>query len=323
MLINKTVLPLLFLITILGSPLPAYAHDPAGWERFGYAILLSVIIAIVFLCFAIKFSLRKTNAFFGVIKSVLVSPVVMVLVCIVLYTSFTRPYLMTLIFATPFLYFAIKFSLKKTEGKNKQTRVILIIISVLFSYGLALLLNKYIVHPSSMKISILEFHNGTHVQVQERYFTPISILVFPRKFDRTEMSKVQWIKNGNPYTRETWFIPIIINEIERIPYIVEFDRETDFSKITFWFYRFDGKSWEEIEYTEFPKAIAKQNMWLNEENWRVVQIMDPKDERFRRSLTGILWILLETGVQYYEYHRANIGDPEVFFSDFIEKHMKK
>jgi len=128
-------------------------------------------------------------------------------------------------------------------------------------------------------------------------------------------------RNGTTLRRKTPFIIIIARELDNVPYIVEWDRETNFSKIVFRFYKYKDGKWEEIDYIQFPKSLAIQNAWLDDNDIEILKKMDHQNYWFRKSLTGRLWVMLETGKQYYETEYDTY--PSSFFAEFKEKYITK
>jgi len=121
----------------------------------------------------------------------------------------------------------------------------------------------------------------------------------------------------HPFKRKiTWkgaHTPIILDVQDNIVYLVVFDRETDFNKIRFKFYKFKD-NWHEISHKEFPKSIAKQNTWLNKG-----EIVDSSSSDFNSSLTARLWLQLEQNEEYYESKNAEI--PWSFLAKYEKIYM--
>jgi hypothetical protein len=168
--------------------------------------------------------------------------------------------------------------------------------------------------------------DGTMIEVREKHSDPRYIVILPHSYGfelgRDKRDQYMWEKNGVQYERETFFIPIVIEEADGHPYVVEFDRETDFSKISFRLYRNENGGWAEIPFTEFPKKIAVQNKWLINDTKELLEKMNPEEYWFRKSLTGQLWIYLETGKQCYQ---TDSGDeaPAEFFRQFKKQHLSE
>lgn len=106
------------------------------------------------------------------------------------------------------------------------------------------------------------------------------------------------------------FVPIILDAQDNYAYLVVFDRETDYTKIRFRFYRYK-ESWNEISYKEFPKSLAKQNTWLKKD-----EFVDSSASDFNSSLTAHLWLQLEQDKEFYE------SEKEVISQDFLFKYEK-
>lgn len=97
-----------------------------------------------------------------------------------------------------------------------------------------------------------------------------------------------------PYT------PISIKYYDKNFYIIYYDRETDFNKISFRFFKSDNEGeFNEIESNQFPKQIAIQNRWFNDKEKQNKTIQLQLDN-IRGSLTAKVWCQLEKGINYYE-----------------------
>jgi len=169
------------------------------------------------------------------------------------------------------------------------------------------------------------FHDGNPVFVDEYHSDPLELFgchLFVIVLGKDQKDTYKWLKDSKFYVRETYFIPIIINEYDGITYIVELDLETDYSKKCFRFYIYKGEEWEEINCTEFPKILAVQNVITNKESRDIVLKMDPEDYWFRQSSTGRIWVLLETGKQYYQTQDDD-SYTSYFFAEFKEKYITK
>ncbi len=343
----------LILITTFGLFTPAYAHDPEGMGRLVVtAFIVSLICTICFWVLAKKFVARKSEGKNKAIKvvwltiSILASFGVLGLLWFLLFipigklseyyeTEFflRRGFLVSLICALAFLFFSIKFLLKKTIDKRKI--IVYLFLAVLFSCCIALFayprytfFNKIYTSPL-----VIEFYDGSQVRVKREYSKFRYILIFP--FGKEEKEIFRWVKNGKTFIRETWFYPIIINEFNGNLYLVEIDfgvteyGRWDFSKLSsFKFFKYVGDSWKEIKSAEFPRTIAIQNMDSYQKDIYTIEKINPKDFNFRHSYTGILWIHLETGkFGNYNESKRRVGKlhnyDEKLFSDFIRKHMIK
>jgi hypothetical protein len=113
---------------------------------------------------------------------------------------------------------------------------------------------------------------------------------------------VYWVGVGDRLALRAW---------EGRLYLIVFDRETDFERIRFRYYRQKDDLLTEIAANEFPKAIASQNLWLRTDNGtradgtkvnevEIAKQMDPEQYDFRESLTAKIWLQCETGKEYYE-----------------------
>jgi hypothetical protein len=112
---------------------------------------------------------------------------------------------------------------------------------------------------------------------------------------------VQWVGVG---------VPISLRVHDDKLHLIVFDRDTDFDRIRFRYFREKEKVLTEIEPKDYPKSIATQNLWLRTEDILVntkpfnelatALALDPADPHFRRSLTAKVWRQLEKGTEYYE-----------------------
>lgn len=108
--------------------------------------------------------------------------------------------------------------------------------------------------------------------------------------------------NSNRYSYETPHTPFIITAEADRAYVVDFDRETNFSKTTFRYFASEkGGKFHEIDRTQFPKHLAVQNWWwVNKGDKERAAARDPKDYWFRNSLTAKVWLHIEQGIPYYQ-----------------------
>lgn len=349
MLKNKLIL-LLFFLTFLLAPIPAYAHDPDGMIRsIGTALIIAVIFAAFFSKFLNKLISRRTDwksrtsniawvfvgiLIFGMCTILFFLPTIYIVEVVAdyYYSDFYLRYgfITSLIIATVFCIFAIKFALNKTKEKNITTRIAWITTAVLVSCVVALLVSpQYKVFNKTYTNTLnVKFFDGTIVNIERNRSRPTNILIIP--FGKAEKDRYCWNKNNKTYIRETWFYPIINNEFEGTHYWVEIDRWVsddglpDYQKpATFRFYRFVNESWKEIEDKDFPKIIAKQNMGHFQVDIDRLEPIDPKNFNFRHSYTGILWVQLATGKKMnIKSFGGSHKYPEEFFSDFTGKYMK-
>lgn len=121
---------------------------------------------------------------------------------------------------------------------------------------------------------------------------------------------VSWVGSG---------IPVCIRAKANKLYMITFDRETDFSKIEFRYYKQNDNRLVEISPETFPKDIAVQNLWLTEDaDKKLVREMDPSHAWFRRSLTAKIWWQLTKGKKFYEVH--NRDAPETLLKEYKKKY---
>jgi hypothetical protein len=129
-----------------------------------------------------------------------------------------------------------------------------------------------------------------------------------------QQSIFEWERKGKKYIFKNAFIPIVLAEKGETLYVVVFDRESNIPNSVFRFYMCIDSRWQEISYTEFPKNLAIQNAWILEYD-RPFKI-DPNSEWIKESLTGKLWVLLESGEQYYKGNDR----PNEFYVDFYKRY---
>ena len=132
------------------------------------------------------------------------------------------------------------------------------------------------------------------------------------------------------YEWENNSIPILLNVHNGTIYLVVFDRETDWNKTCFRFYKFE-ENWEEVSANDFPKNISVQNMWLSENagyyngkpinEYQIAENLDPGDFHFCESLTAKLWLRLGKGIKYYENLYSKVE--ENFLREYKRKYMVK
>jgi len=121
-------------------------------------------------------------------------------------------------------------------------------------------------------------------------------------------------------------IPITLRAHEGRLYLIVFDRDSDFHRIRFRYFRQDHNTLAEIPAAEFPRLIATQNLWLKRENGQrngkpVDEVeaairLDPENPDFRDSLTAMIWFQLETGKEYYAMD-------SVIDQKFLEEYLQK
>ena len=131
-----------------------------------------------------------------------------------------------------------------------------------------------------------------------------------------QKNEITFVYDGVAYEDDMPFVPIAIRYYQKDFYIIYFDRETDFNKITFRFFKSTKKGgFKEIESDQFPKQIAVQNRWFDDKKQgdkiRRVQL-----DEVSGSLTAKVWCQLETGEEYYEM-------PYYIPLEFLESFKKK
>lgn len=149
-----------------------------------------------------------------------------------------------------------------------------------------------------------------------------------RKFWQTDIAfieiawkdrKIQWVGAGVPISLRVWKGNL---------HMIVFDRDTDFSKIRFRYYREKHDVLTEIDARDYPPEIATQNLWLKADNgtrmdgtasneYDTTRELNPKDVYFRRSLTAKIWAQIETGKEFYE---LDVDIDESVLQDFLKKH---
>ena len=131
-------------------------------------------------------------------------------------------------------------------------------------------------------------------------------------------NKIQFKYNKIPYEHTTPFILIVLKLFKGDFYFVYFDRETNFEKIVYRFYKTDKDgNTKEIKAKEFPKHLAVQNSWLDKKNRLLLKEMDIEGE-FSNSLTAKLWVRIEANILYYE---QKYGAPVDIIRRYKEKYI--
>lgn len=123
--------------------------------------------------------------------------------------------------------------------------------------------------------------------------------------DREEISEMVIPWKNNEIRWKGVDIPVSLRAYQDTLYMIGFDRETDFDKTIFRYYKQTENQFKEIKPGEYPKTIATQNLWFSkrqQEDGRVNLAinLDPNEDWFSRSLTAIIWCQLMTGKEYYE-----------------------
>lgn len=122
--------------------------------------------------------------------------------------------------------------------------------------------------------------------------------------------------NGINYTDELPYTLIALVYEKEFFYCIYYDRETDFNKIIFRFFKSTKKgSFEEIKASDFPKHLAIQNRWFStDEKQRNTKQL--KLDNIQSSLTAKVWYELEKGEKYYEM-------PYYIELNFLENYKRK
>lgn len=113
-------------------------------------------------------------------------------------------------------------------------------------------------------------------------------------------------------------IPICLRKKENDLYMVTFDREDlEAIKLNYYSLRGGARFFEEIRPSDFPKAIATQNMWLQSHSrfltglngkvdlWELTRKLDATDLYFRKTITSLIWVALETGKSISEVEQMD------------------
>ncbi|WP_299219238.1 hypothetical protein [uncultured Aquimarina sp.] len=131
-----------------------------------------------------------------------------------------------------------------------------------------------------------------------------------------QKSAIEFEYDGVQYEDEMPYTPISIKYYNKHFYIIYFDRETDFNKISFRFFESTTEGeFNEIESNQFPKQIAIQNRWFsNQEKQNKIEQLQL--DEIRGSLTAKVWYQLEKGIDYYEM-------PSYIPLDFLESYKEK
>jgi len=130
---------------------------------------------------------------------------------------------------------------------------------------------------------------------------------------------VQWVGVG---------VPISLRVHDDKLHLIVFDRDTDFDRVRFRYFREKEKVLTEIEPKDYPRSIATQNLWLRTEEILVNKkpfselatalALDPADPNFQRSLTAKVWRQLEKGTEYYEDRDTDVD--QKLLEEFIRRH---
>lgn len=112
-------------------------------------------------------------------------------------------------------------------------------------------------------------------------------------------------------------VPISLRSYEGNLYMITFDRESDFHKIRFRYYKQEHNVLSEISCKDYPKSIATQNLWLDKRGLELVRELNPENSWFRDSLTANIWYQLEKEKEYYQQKGITIS------AEFLKEYIKK
>lgn len=142
--------------------------------------------------------------------------------------------------------------------------------------------------------------------------------------------KLEFKQGDSQYKWEGSFIPICLQFDDKTPVLIVFDRETDFSHITFRYFRHEQSRWNELPLTQFPRSLALQNLWLKSQNgyregrhineFEIVKKLDPNDIDFQVSLTANVWFCIEKNKQYWQLEHGPVDS--AFLADYKARHMQ-
>ena len=130
---------------------------------------------------------------------------------------------------------------------------------------------------------------------------------------------IKFMHNGVHYESKTPYTPIAIKYDAQVFYMICFDRETDFNKITFRFYKATVKGeFKEIKASEFPKHLAIQNRWFDTDEKRD-KTEQLQLDKMQGSLTAKIWYQLEKEINYHEMPSYI---PLEFLQDYKENYIQ-
>ena len=116
-------------------------------------------------------------------------------------------------------------------------------------------------------------------------------------------------------------VPVTLRAYDGTLYLIVFDRDSDSSKIRFRYFRQDSNIFREISPADFPKEIATQNLWIDDDDeLKAALQLDVDTTSFRMSLTAHVWYQLETGKEYFEIPGAPVIDAG-WLRDYLKKHQ--
>ncbi|MCF6350555.1 MAG: hypothetical protein L3J23_05930 [Flavobacteriaceae bacterium] len=148
------------------------------------------------------------------------------------------------------------------------------------------------------------------VEVAENIKIPIEFMTSQKKYygghafgwgggDYTGYIKFNY--KGIFYDDNAPHTPIVIKYYKENFYIVYFDRETDFHKIMFRFFKSQTEgNFKEINRNQFPKHLAIQNRWFKKGSASKDILKQLDISRMGNSLTAKIWYYLKTGINYHE-----------------------
>lgn len=214
-----------------------------------------------------------------------------------------------------------------------KTRVILtclltcILMVIMFLVGKAAITNKLVKKKATL--------TGTFEVAPDRFVTyQKHIIRWDLKYESFTAVHILPTKKAKFYQKDTDYLsipwngqdifwvgvgaPISIRSYEDKVYMIVFDRESDFSKVRFRYYRQDHNVLSEISPKDYPKAIATRNLWLTDvKKIEALRNLNPDDITFQRSLTAKIWHQLEKGTEYYQVSNERIA-PQ-FLNEYITK----
>lgn len=120
--------------------------------------------------------------------------------------------------------------------------------------------------------------------------------------------KLYWVGVG---------IPVSLRSFGGELYLIVFDRDYDFDKRRYRFYKEDHNNFREIYPAEFPKSIATHNLWFQDDEEKIAaRDLNPESEKFLYSHTADIWYQLEFGKEHYEEKKITAA----FLQDYKEKY---
>ncbi len=216
----------------------------------------------------------------------------------------------------------IKYLVKKKIVLACLLIVIMLLAGLVF-FGIT---NK-LVKTETTSTKTVEIAPGKYIEYQEHFLhwglkheSMFAVHALP-------MQKAKFYQRDTKYLSIPWNgeelfwigvgIPVSLRSYKDNLYMITFDRESDFRKIRFRYYKQNHNVLSEISYKDYPKSIATQNLWLNKEDLKLLREFDPDDFWFRESLTANIWYQLETGKEFYQQKGIDISAE--FLKNYIEK----